>query len=204
MPAIVAIESCIGSGKGFLLKYVMQHGLSNFARTHVLLQDDSIDQVLDYNKDPTRWAFTKEVHFLIRHVNDLHAAMQSRGHGLFLIEGSPVSDKHCFVEVSRMSEMERGLYDEWYDFLRSHWRVDHHLCLATSPHACLDRIVNNPKREQAQVSLCELNAVIKAYDRVFQGCKRLSCPDHFEDNEPVLEVMKRRLESVLGELVKNT
>lgn len=204
MPTIIAVESCTGSGKGFLLKYISQHGLLPGSKVHVCLQDDSIDQVLDYNKDPRRCMLTKEMHFLLSHVHNINESVQREDVDVVLIEGSPVSDRRCYFEVGCQNKLEKELYEDWFEFLRPFWNVDAHVILAADPHSSLDRVVNNSKKEQAFLDLAKLSRTIALYDTVFADWPRIECIDHFEDNEPALEVMRMRIARKTKELVKLT
>lgn len=204
MPFIVSIESCAGAGKGFLLKHIMQNGLPWFS-THVYLQDDSIDQVLDYNKDPRRWILTKELHFLFNHVKALGGGESA---DVVLVEGSPVSDRLCFFDASCSHPLERQLYQEWYDLMRPHWKVDLHIVLVSSPHDCLDRIIGNSKKEQASANLSQICKQMNTYTKTFSELatvEEIVCLPNFEDNEPAIEIMKNQLcELIHKHYVQNT
>lgn len=205
-PLVISIESCAGAGKGFLLKHIMQHGLSNYS-TRVHLQDDSIDQVLDYNKDPKRWILTKELHFLFNHAK---AMTFLDNVDIIFTEGSPFSDKSCFFENNCTNPLEKELYADWYKLMRPHWQVDLYIHLITSPHDCLDRIIGNSKKEQASANLSQICKQMILYQKMFNHeelaapVEELICLPNFEDNEPAIDIMKASLCDIIRRYVKNT
>lgn len=196
---VVSIESPLGGGKGFFLKYMRQHkewierqGFNGKAQVHVCLQDDSISHVMDMNNDEKRWALFTELDFLYKHVANIkfaHDSLQGTNAVLFL-EGSPISDKHCYFDaIESISEAERELYTEWYDILKNHWKMDMSVLMKSSIHSHFDRVMGNSKKEQSFVTLGYLSQKAKRYASLLNSSPKLICENNFEDNEPVLEVM---------------
>lgn len=201
-PLVIAIEACMGSGKGFFLKYLARHGWPGF-KIKVLTQEDSIEHVMDCNNDPHRWFLVKELHFLCRHVrligDALRQCIDQDEATIILVEGSPTSDLACYFNPFKKLAEEQALYEEWYETLRSAWRVDAHVFLSDDVHHRLERVTNNCKKEQAQVGMYQLSQMTSWY---WDLCKTLPpdkvhvlpCEQNFEDNEPVLRAMSDRMQ----------
>lgn len=200
-PYIIAIESCPGGGKGFLLKHLAQYGLHPY-KVAVLLQDDSIQHVMDYNKDPKRWNLTKELHFLLRHVQQISDACKMTDVDVIFIEGSPVTDCHGFFLQSPRTASEEGLYHEWFRLLQPRWHIDAHVLLSSSPHEHLERIIGNSKKEQSHTTIVSVHNQMKVFYNLLRHTHMLSCHPNFEDNEPAMEIMKSHLRDIV-QILKN-
>jgi Deoxynucleoside kinase len=201
MTFIVSIESPLGGGKGFFLKYIMKSNILSKFIVEGHLQDDSISHVMDMNNDAKRWALFTELDFLIRHVMGIKKC-KSRFYGnsqnhLVLIEGSPITDKLCYVDNSTdIDPLEKELYNEWFDILKPQWHIDMSVFLKSSVHSHFDRVMGNSKKEQAFVTLSYLSGKMIQYEQTLQGCVKLICENNFEDNEPVMRVMAKQFESI--------
>lgn len=196
---VVSIESPLGGGKGFFLKYMRQHkewierqGLNGSAHLYVCLQDDSISHVMDMNNDEKRWALFTELDFLYKHVHNiktLNDSLEGENAVLFM-EGSPASDKHCYFDaIESITAAEKSLYNEWYGIMKQFWNVDTTVLMKSSIHSHFDRVMGNSKKEQSFVTLGYLSQKAKLYMDNFGTCPKLICENNFEDNEPVLAVM---------------
>jgi hypothetical protein len=197
---IVAIESPPGGGKGFLLKNLGAHGLGK-EPVRVCLQDDAIDHVMDYLKDPERWILVKELHFLWKHVVAIRDAPLDH---VTFIEGSPLTDFFCYFEPAKKHPFEERLYKDWYKFLRSSWDVDAHVRLVASPHDHLDRIIGNSKKEQGNTTILTLYKMDCDYKRWLGHAHDLICYSNFEDNEPAMEIMRHQLDDIVQMLKNNS
>lgn len=198
-PIVVALESCFGGGKGFLLKNVAASGLGPpwaNKKVQVMFQDDHIENVIDAAADATRWTLCKELGCLLDHVRMFEGIDPSAD--LVVVEGSPASDRLCYFLEQCRDERERALYETWYALLEQRWRVDAHVLLDQSAYCILERIVSNSKKEQGGTSLEGVARAADLYRRAFFGDGRrvVRAPDHFEDNEPAMEALKRRLAEI--------
>lgn len=206
MTIIVSIEAPLGGGKGFFLKYCRQHAFSGMDVT-VSLQDDSIAHVIDMNADPNRWALFTELDFLFRHVQAIHSTQSNSAHtpDMLLVEGSPLTDRVCYMHdtAAGIDPLDLKLYDIWYDVLLPYWKVDMHVRLKSSIHSHYDRVIGNSKKEQSFVTLGYLAHKGQLFDACLHGCPIMTCENNFEDNEPVLEVMKAMIERMLR-MLKHT
>lgn len=205
MTLVVSIESPLGGGKGFFLKYCRQQTFSGL-QVAVLLQDDSIATVMDMNTDPQRWSCFAELHFLLMHVAGIHhiihpqpkSVASSPAPDVLLIEGSPRSDYACYmVENPAIDPLEKELYTIWYDILVDYWTIDVYLRLKSSIHSHYDRMIGNSKKEQSFVTLGYLASKYISFEKCLHGQPFMLCENNFEDNEPVLEVMKGKLEHLI-------
>lgn len=203
MVFVVSIESPLGGGKGFFLKYVRQHALIKGLETQVVLQDDSISHVMDMNNDPRRWLCFTEFDFMYKHVLSVRDA-RARKPDILVIEGSPATDRGCYFLDMQCEPCERELYEEWYGILGHLWSVDLHVHLKSSIHSHFERVMGNSKKEQAFVTLTYLAHKLRLFQDVLPGCPRLVCENNFEDNEPVLEVMRQKLCALISHRLKGS
>lgn len=201
-PVVVCIESPLGGGKGFFLKYIRQHVFKHH-KVYVDLQDDAISYVMDMNKDSKRWAVFTELDFLLNHVCAISTASKQQC-DFAIIEGSPITDKYCYFNDIDVTPVEKKLYDEWFNILKPYWHIDANVYLYSSTHSMFDRIMGNSKKEQAFVTLNYLAHKIALYNKCLANSPRISCEHNFEDNEPVLEVMKDQLFHYMNRLKTRT
>lgn len=198
-PLVVAIEGPVGSGKGFLLKYIRQRGLDNVS-VQVQLHDDAVPNIVDCHRDTSRWGLFTELDFLFRHVQAYVQIQKSRTADVILLEGSHVADRFCYFELIRnqLTPVEQRLYEDWIgvmcEFNMSHKTI----FLDCDPHDCLHRIINNNKREQCDIDLTEISRLRRLYEKNLpHDALRIACAPNFEDNEPLLESMRKRVSSVV-------
>lgn len=196
---VIAVESCPGGGKGFLLKHLAAHGLPRIGQVGVLLLDDSIEHVIDAVHDPKRWTLTTELHFLIEHVRMLKSKSYN---DITFVEGSPLTDLMCYFAPAQKHPLEDNLYKEWYELLRPMWSVDVHVLLTSSPHEHLERIIGNSKKEQSNTTILSLYRQEERYKSVLRTHPTLVCHANFEDNEPAMEIMKAQLSDIV-QMLKN-
>lgn len=201
MVCVISIESPLGGGKGFFLKYLRQYKTLKGKELHVSLQDDAISHVMDMNNDAKRWSLFTELDFLLKHVLCIMEKCSAPRDSIVILEGSPQTDRCCYFNVSASDESERELYDEWYSIIAKHWKVDMHVMLKSSIHSHFDRVMGNSKKEQAFVTLGYLSHKLKLYDKVLHGSPQIVCEHNFEDNEPVLQVMKEKLEFLISDFL---
>lgn len=207
---VVSIESPLGGGKGFFLKYMRQHKewIEHYMKVRnvniqIALQDDSISHVMDMNNDERRWALFTELDFLFKHVSTIKGANRTsiKDHKTALfIEGSPLSDKLCYFDtINTVTKAEKHLYNEWYDILSEYWHVDKSILVHSSIHSHFDRVMGNSKKEQSFVTLAYLSHKAQLYASVFKNSPKLICENNFEDNEPVLTVMCEVVANLVSE-----
>lgn len=197
---VIAVESCPGGGKGFLLKHLAAHGLpGGVGHVNVFLQDDAIEHVIDAVHDSARWFLTTELYFLLQHVRQLMG--ESYGHVTF-VEGSPLTDFMCYFVAQPKHPLEDELYREWYAILRPLWHVDAHVLLLSSPHEHLERIIGNSKKEQSHTNIMSLYKQEEQYKSILHTSPSLVCHANFEDNEPAMEIMKAQLADIV-QMLKN-
>lgn len=204
---IIAVESPPGGGKGFLLKHLAAKGIAPL-HGFVSLHDDAISHVLDMNTDPVRWGLFTELFFLHMHVSCYEKALTTAAAGkgeavVVLLEGSPVSDRACYMlkQQQHLHPLEVELYEEWWSKLRPRWHVDHHILLLSDIHAHMERIIDNAKVEQAGLGLAEVHGLIDAFVCALPEACVITCPSNFEDNEPVLEHLRATMVRLLKHMV---
>jgi thymidylate kinase len=195
MALVVSVESPLGGGKGFFLKYLRQHTLLQGQDVAVCLQDDSISNVMDMNNDSRRWGLFTEMDFLVRHIISIHQAHKVAK--VVIVEGSPISDRMCYFADTMCEALEKRLYEEWYNILEHYWHVDICFYLRSSIHSHFDRVMGNSKKEQSFVTLQYLSRKIAMYDNLLSESPMVTCENNFEDNEPVMHVMRDKLEYAL-------
>jgi hypothetical protein len=191
----------LGGGKGFFLKYLRQKASLVGRKVSILLQDDAISNVMDCSTDPNRWALFAELDFLLKHVMSIQAAQctQHDETSIVLVEGSPLTDKTCYFDSAETDPLQAELYGVWYEILKPKWRADLHVLLRSSIHSHFDRVMGNSKKEQAFVTLSYLEEKQKHFAKALQGHPRIMCEHYFEDNEPVLDVMRDNLERIVSQ-----
>jgi deoxyadenosine/deoxycytidine kinase len=198
---VIAVESCPGGGKGFLLKHLASNGLDGTRRIDIVLQDDSIEHVVDFVHDPTRWVLVTELHFLMQHVRSIREHPKGPDAVTF-VEGSPYTDFMCHFEPNEKHPLEESLYRQWYEIMRKHWHVDAHILLLSSPHEHLERIIGNSKKEQSHTTILSMYKQTERYKQVLGHAHLLVCYPNFEDNEPAMEIMKMQLTEIV-QMLKN-
>lgn len=197
---VIAVESCPGGGKGFLLKHLSTHGLEGVEGSiDVVLQDDSIEHVVDFVHDPKRWLLVTELHFLMQHVRSMRERPKA---AVTFVEGSPYSDFMCHFEPHEKHPLEERLYRQWYLIMQKYWHVDAHVLLLSSPHEHLERIIGNSKKEQSHTTILSMYKQTERYKQVLGHAHILVCHPNFEDNEPAMEIMKMQLVDIV-QMLKN-
>jgi len=192
---IVCIESCIGGGKGFFIKY-----LSTYAKwawpdaTHAaILMDDSMVNMIEFSSDRARWAMFAMLSIFLR-----HAGAQASTEDIVFVEGSLFTDFRCAAKRWRamgfLAPEEFDVLEEWYDVFAKTARCDAVVYLDNDVHTHFERIVNNSKREQAWISVEHLIDMKRDYDATLSRFVDaptlfLPCVANFEDNEPELMAM---------------
>lgn len=212
---IACIESCIGGGKGFFLKY-----LSTYARwawpemSHTLvLMDDSAANMTEFSSDRPRWAMFVQLSAMLQHAIAQRSSDDDR---LILVEGSLFTDFRCSTKRWRtmglLTPGEFKVLEDWYDIASVGTRRDAVVYLDNDVHAHFERVVANSKREQAWVSAAHLGDMKRDYDATLSlessspaapnrpngplatpngplATLFLPCAPNFEDNEPELLAM---------------
>lgn len=202
MTLIVCVESCVGGGKGFFLKYLRT------ASTGAVLMDDNIANILDVAQDRPRWtAFTELVCFL-KHFK----AQQQRaepGPAVVFVEGSLFSDYWCLARrmTDHMRPCEVELLEDWHAYMSAIAKFDAVIYLDSDVQSHFERVVNNSKREQATISREEIADLKVVYDMAMARLPAdvptlyLPCPPNFEDNEPALAKMADAVDQFLKKKV---
>lgn len=201
MSIVVSIESPLGGGKGFFLKYLRQCKSIGTYSTNIILQDDAISHVMDMNNDFKRWALFTELDFLLKHVSSISNALKQPQKNIIVIEGSPLTDKTCYFDEMTIDTLEQELYEEWFDILKAFWKVDVYISLKSSIHSHYDRVMGNSKKEQSFVTLSYLAHKLQLYNNNLIGCPKIICENNFEDNEPVLQVMVEKFKKVIENIL---
>jgi len=200
---VIAVESCPGGGKGFLLKHLASNGLDGCdqSQLNIVLQDDSIEHVVDFVHDPKRWLLVTELHFLMQHVQAMRNCVTD-SQSVTFVEGSPYTDFMCHFETHEKHPLEERLYRQWFDIMRQYWRVDAYVLLLSSPHEHLERIIGNSKKEQNHTTILSMYRQTERYKQVLGHAHILVCYPNFEDNEPAMEIMKMQLAEIV-QMLKN-
>lgn len=199
-PIVVTIEGPVGCGKGFLLKHIRQYGLPCTENLQVQLHDDAVSHVYDCHKNPARWGLFTELDFLFRHVQAYVMLQKSTDVDVILLEGSHVADRFCYYEMIKphLTLIEQQLYEEWISVLCEFDMSHSTIFMQCDTHDCLQRIMDNSKREQWEVDLLELHRLQKLYRKHLPAdtC-HLVCSANFEDNEPLLEAMRYQVSDMV-------
>lgn len=172
---IACIESCIGGGKGFFLKY-----LSTYARwawpemSHTLvLMDDSAANMTEFSSDRPRWAMFVQLSAMLQHAIAQRSSDEAErtvggAERLVLVEGSLFTDFRCSTKRWRtmglLTPGEFKVLEDWYDIASVGTRRDAVVYLDNDVHAHFERVVANSKREQAWVSAAHLGDMKRDYD----------------------------------------
>jgi len=207
---IACIESCIGGGKGFFLKY-----LSTYARwawpevAHTLvLMDDSAANMTEFSSDRPRWAMFVQLSAMLQHAIAQRSTGDADDDRLVLVEGSLFTDFRCSAKRWRalglLTPGEFKVLEDWYETIASAGaRRDAVVYLDNDVHAHFERVVANSKREQAWVSAAHLTDMKRDYDATLSlestavpdgpngplATLFIPCAPNFEDNEPELLAM---------------
>ena len=215
---IACIESCIGGGKGFFLKY-----LSTYARwawpevaNVLVLMDDSAANMTEFSSDRPRWAMFAQLSAMLQHaIAQRSAGEAERTVGgvertvgnddrLVLVEGSLFTDFRCSAKRWRamglLTPGEFRVLEDWYEIASVGARRDAVVYLDNDVHAHFERVVANSKREQAWVSAAHLADMKRDYDATLSlestngpngplATLFIPCAPNFEDNEPELLAM---------------
>lgn len=191
---IVCIESCIGGGKGFFLKY-----LSTYARwawpevsNALVLLDDSAANMTEFSSDRPRWAMLAQLSALMQ-----HAIAQQQEDDVVFVEGSLFTDFRCSAKRWRamglLTPGEFRIVEDWYEIASARARRDAVVYLDNDVHAHFERVVANSKREQAWISVAHLADMKRDYDATLSRESTptlfIPCAPNFEDNEPELMAM---------------
>ena len=206
---IACIESCIGGGKGFFLKY-----LSTYARwawpevaNVLVLMDDSAANMTEFSSDRPRWAMFAQLSAMLQHAIAQRSAVGDDDH-LVLVEGSLFTDFRCSAKRWRamglLTPGEFRVLEDWYEIASVGARRDAVVYLDNDVHAHFERVVANSKREQAWVSAAHLADMKRDYDATLSlestngplatpngplATLFIPCAPNFEDNEPELLAM---------------
>ena len=167
---IACIESCIGGGKGFFLKY-----LSTYARwawpevaNVLVLMDDSAANMTDFSSDRPRWAMFVQLSAMLQHAIAQRSAGEAERTVLVLVEGSLFTDFRCSAKRWRamglLTPGEFRVLEDWYEIASVGTRRDAVVYLDNDVHAHFERVVANSKREQAWVSAAHLGDMKRDYD----------------------------------------
>ena len=207
---IACIESCIGGGKGFFLKY-----LSTYARwawpevaNVLVLMDDSAANMTEFSSDRPRWAMFVQLSAMLQHAIAQRSAGEAERTVLVLVEGSLFTDFRCSAKRWRamglLTPGEFRVLEDWYEIASVGTRRDAVVYLDNDVHAHFERVVANSKREQAWVSAAHLGDMKRDYDATLSLESTngpLATPNgplatlfipgapNFEDNEPELLAM---------------
>ena len=202
---IACIESCIGGGKGFFLKY-----LSTYARwawpevaNVLVLMDDSAANMTEFSSDRPRWAMFAQLSAMLQHAIAQRSVVGDDDH-LVLVEGSLFTDFRCSAKRWRamglLTPGEFRVLEDWYEIASVGTRRDAVVYLDNDVHAHFERVVANSKREQAWVSAAHLGDMKRDYDATLSlestngpngplATLFIPCAPNFEDNEPELLAM---------------
>ena len=202
---IACIESCIGGGKGFFLKY-----LSTYARwawpevaNVLVLMDDSAANMTEFSSDRPRWAMFVQLSAMLQHAIAQRSVVGDDDH-LVLVEGSLFTDFRCSAKRWRamglLTPGEFRVLEDWYEIASVGARRDAVVYLDNDVHAHFERVVANSKREQAWVSVGNLADMKRDYDATLSlestngpngplATLFIPCAPNFEDNEPELLAM---------------
>ena len=203
---IACIESCIGGGKGFFLKY-----LSTYARwawpevaNVLVLMDDSAANMTEFSSDRPRWAMFVQLSAMLQHAIAQRSAGEAERTVLVLVEGSLFTDFRCSAKRWRamglLTPGEFRVLEDWYEIASVGTRRDAVVYLDNDVHAHFERVVANSKREQAWVSAAHLGDMKRDYDATLSlestngpngplATLFIPCAPNFEDNEPELLAM---------------
>jgi len=190
---IVCIESCVGGGKGFFLKYLLTYIRSEISiPVSAVFMEDNISNMVDLNTDPRRWAFFTQVVSFLRHFK---AQSSSPPETVVFVEGSLLTDMACTMKrwdsLGYLGLEEKTLLHDWYTLLSEKVAYDAAVYLDNDVQSHYERVVNNSKREQAWISREMLVEMKRDYDARMSMVRHVptlfvSCTPNFEDNEPAL------------------
>lgn len=203
---VVTFEGPVGCGKGFLLKHIKQHGLPCAESIQVELHEDAVSHVYDSHQNPARWGLFTELDFLFRHVSAYCSVQKDHCDvDVILLEGSHVADRFCYYEMIKhhLTPMEQQLYEECISVICKFDMSHKTIYMDCDIHDCLQRIMDNCKREQYEVDLLELHRLQRLYRHHLPAdtC-HLTCTANFEDNEPLLEAMRYQISDMVKEWLR--
>lgn len=197
MTTVVCIESCVGGGKGFFLKYLMTHlRNSEFGNVSAVFMEDNISNMVDLNTDPKRWAFFTQMVSFLSHFK-AQSSSSTKDTCVF-VEGSILTDMACTMKrwdaLGYLTPEEKTLLHDWYTLMSQKVSYDAVVYLDNDVHSHYERVVNNSKREQAWISREMLVEMKRDYDVRMSMVRDIptlfvSCSPNFEDNEPALIAM---------------
>ncbi len=126
MSFLVSIEGNIGSGKSTLLEelkndYIVV--LENVSEWTQLQDENNLNLIQIYYKEPTRYSFMFQAYVLISRLNHIMKAIESNPGKVIISERCHLTDYHVFVEqlaeLKDLSPIEKAVYDNMHQLISS-------------------------------------------------------------------------------------
>jgi deoxyguanosine kinase len=172
MTIIISIEGNIGSGKSSVIKelkkkYKQFYYLEEPVDSWTSVKDDNGKTILDlFYGDNTRWAYTFQNLAYITRVKQILAIKDK--YEYIVMERSIFTDRNVFAKImeqdGHINKIEKGLYDQWFEFLNKDVKVDGYIYIKADPKTSLERIRKRNRQGEENITLEYLEKLHKAHN----------------------------------------
>tara|TARA_B100000941_G_scaffold71042_1_gene48214 strand:+ start:58 stop:708 length:651 start_codon:yes stop_codon:yes gene_type:complete len=172
MTIIISIEGNIGSGKSSVIKelkkkYKQFYYLEEPVDSWTSVKDDNGKTILDlFYGDNTRWAYTFQNLAYITRVKQILAIKDK--YEYIVMERSIFTDRNVFAKImeqdGHINKIEKGLYDQWFEFLKKDVKVDGYIYIKADPKTSLERIRKRNRQGEENITLEYLEKLHKAHN----------------------------------------
>jgi len=172
MTIIISIEGNIGSGKSSVIKelkkkYKQFYYLEEPVDSWTSVKDDNGKTILDlFYGDNTRWAYTFQNLAYITRVKQILAIKDK--YEYIVMERSIFTDRNVFARImeqdGHINKIEKGLYDQWFEFLNKDVKVDGYIYIKADPKTSLERIRKRNRQGEENITLEYLEKLHKAHN----------------------------------------
>jgi len=172
MTIIISIEGNIGSGKSSVIKelkkkYKQFYYLEEPVDSWTSVKDDNGKTILDlFYGDNTRWAYTFQNLAYITRVKQILAIKDK--YEYIVMERSIFTDRNVFAKImeqdGHINKIEKGLYDQWFEFLNKDVKVDGYIYIKADPKTSLERIRKRNRPGEENITLEYLEKLHKAHN----------------------------------------
>jgi len=172
MTIIISIEGNIGSGKSSVIKelkkkYKQFYYLEEPVDIWTNVKDDNGKTILDlFYEDNTRWAYTFQNLAYITRVQQILAVKDK--YDVIITERSIFTDRNVFANSlekdGHINQIEKGLYDNWFEFLKKDIKVNGYIYIKADPKTSLERIRKRNRQGEENITLEYLEKLHKAHN----------------------------------------
>tara|TARA_B100001989_G_C24367007_1_gene377419 strand:- start:45 stop:692 length:648 start_codon:yes stop_codon:yes gene_type:complete len=172
MTIIISIEGNIGSGKSSVIeklkkKYPNFYYLQEPVDVWTNNTDENGKTILDlFYENNTRWAYTFQNLAYITRVQQILAVKDK--YDVIITERSIFTDRNVFAKIleqdGHINKIEKGLYDQWFEFLKQDVKVDGYIYIKADPKTSLERIRKRNRPGEENITLEYLEKLHKAHN----------------------------------------